>query len=171
MHGIIHAILALLHFDLCRAADADDRDAAREFGEPLLELLAVVIGGGLLNLCLDLSNACLDIALLTGTADDRGVLLIDHHFLSPAEHIDGNVLELDAEVGGDHGAGSKDRDVLEHRLATIAEAWCLDGRDFEAATKLVDHEGRKRLALYILGNDKQRLSGLYHRLKERQQLL
>ena len=39
MHGIIDAILALLHFDLCRAADADDRDAAREFGEPFLELL------------------------------------------------------------------------------------------------------------------------------------
>src|SRR6202043_2072854 len=105
------------------------------------------------------------------TADDRGVLLVDHHLLGLAEHIDGDVLELDAEVGGDHGAGRKDRDVLEHRLATIAEAWCLDGRDLEAAAQLVDYEGRKRLALYILGNDEQRLSGLYHCLKERQQLL
>src|SRR6476661_5374033 len=132
MHGIIDAILALLHLDLCRPADTDHRDAAREFGEPLLELLAIVIRGGLLDLCLDLSNACLDIALLAGTADDRGVLLVDHHLLGLAEHIDGDVLELDAEVGGDHGAGSKDRNVLEHRLPTIAEAWCLDGRDLEA---------------------------------------
>src|SRR3984893_13073686 len=47
VHGIIDAILALLHLDLRRAADADNRGAAREFGEPLLELLTVVIGGGL----------------------------------------------------------------------------------------------------------------------------
>ena len=40
MHGIIDAILALLHLDLCRAADADHRDAAGEFGQPLLQLLA-----------------------------------------------------------------------------------------------------------------------------------
>src|SRR3984885_1778509 len=153
MHSVVHPILALLHFDLCSAADADYRDAAREFCEPLLELLPIVIRGGLLDLCLDLSNACLDFVLLAGTADDCGVLLIDHHFLSPAEHIDGDVLELDAEIGGDHGASTKDCDVLKHRLATIAEAGRLDGRDLEAAAQLVDHEGRKRLALHVLSND------------------
>src|ERR1700720_793981 len=119
VHGIIDAILALLHLDLRSTADADDRDAAREFGEPLLELLAVVIGGGLLDLCLDLGNPRLDIALLTGTADDRSVLLLDHHLLGAAEHIDSDVLELDAEIGRDHGAGSKYCDILEHRLAAI----------------------------------------------------
>ena len=101
MHGIIDAILALLHLDLRRAADADYRDAAREFGQPLLELLAIVIRGGLLDLCLDLSNACLDFGLLAGAADDRGVLLVDHHLLGLAEHGERNVLELDAEIGGD----------------------------------------------------------------------
>ena len=43
--------------------------------------------------------------------------------------------------------GGEDRDILKHRLATIAEAGCLDGRDLEAATQLVDHEGRKRLKI------------------------
>src|SRR6185312_4344706 len=60
VHGIIHAILALLHFDLRRAADADHRDAAREFCQPFLELLAIVIRGGFLDLRLDLGNTPLD---------------------------------------------------------------------------------------------------------------
>ena len=54
VHGVIHAVLALLHLDLGRAADADHRDAARELGETLLQLLAVVVRGGLLDLRLDL---------------------------------------------------------------------------------------------------------------------
>ena len=50
VHGIIHAVLALLHLDFGGAADADDGNAARELGEALLQLLAVVVGGGLLDL-------------------------------------------------------------------------------------------------------------------------
>src|SRR6185295_11047511 len=42
MHRVIHAILALLDLDLRRAADADHRDAARELGQTLLQLLTVV---------------------------------------------------------------------------------------------------------------------------------
>src|SRR5262249_13225232 len=49
MHRVIDAILALLPLDLGGAADADHRDAARELGKPLLQLLAVVVGGGLLD--------------------------------------------------------------------------------------------------------------------------
>src|SRR5436190_679300 len=41
VHRIVHAVLALLHLDLGRAADADHRDAARELGETLLQLLTV----------------------------------------------------------------------------------------------------------------------------------
>jgi hypothetical protein len=36
--------------------------------------------------------------------------------------IDCYVLELNAEVGGDHGAARKDGNILEHCLAAIAEA-------------------------------------------------
>src|SRR5262249_23467242 len=75
VHGVIHAVLALLHLDLGRAADADHRDAARELGETLLELLAVVVRGRLLDLRLDLGDARLDVGLLAGAVDDRRVLL------------------------------------------------------------------------------------------------
>jgi hypothetical protein len=49
--------------DFGGAADADNRDAAGELCQPLLQLLAVVVGGGLLNLRLDLGNAGLNVRL------------------------------------------------------------------------------------------------------------
>src|SRR3712207_8440235 len=47
--GVVDAVLLLLDLNLSRAADADHGDAARELGEALLELLAVVVRGGLLR--------------------------------------------------------------------------------------------------------------------------
>ena len=80
-------------------------------------------------------------------------------------------LELDPELLGDELAASEDRDVLEHRLAAIAEARRLHRRDLEAAAQLVDDEGRERLALDVLGDDQQRLARLHHRLEHRQHRL
>jgi hypothetical protein len=41
--GILDAVLALLELDLGGRADLDDRDAAGQLGQPLLQLLAVVV--------------------------------------------------------------------------------------------------------------------------------
>jgi hypothetical protein len=178
VEGVVDAVLLLLHLDLGRAADADHRDAARELGQALLELLTVVVRGGLLDLRLDLRHATLDGLLVAGAVDDRGVLLLDAHPLGAAEHLERHVLELDAEVFGDRLTGGQRRDVLEHGLAAIAEARRLDGRDLEAAAELVDDEGRQSLTLDVLGDDQERLAGLndglehrQHRLERRQLLL
>ena len=93
------------------------------------------------------------------------------HLLGAAEHRDGHVLELDAEIFGDQLAAGEDRDVLEHRLAAIAEARRLHRRDLEAAAQLVDHERRERFAFDVLGNDQQRLARLHHRFEHRQHRL
>ena len=166
---VVDAVLLFLHFDFGRAADADHRDAARELGETLLELLTVVVRGGLLDLRLDLGDAGLDVLLLAGAVDDRGVLLLDAHPLGAAEHGERHVLELDAEVFRDHLAAGEDGDVFEHGLAAIAEARRLDGRDLQAAAQLVDDERGERLALDVLGDDEQRLAGLHDGLEDRQQ--
>src|SRR5262249_20961878 len=171
VHRVIDAILSLLHLGLGRAADADYSNAARELGQPLLQLFAVVVGGGLLDLRLDLGNACLNVGLLACTVDDRRVLLIDHDFLGAAKHVDGDVLELDAEVFTDRLPTGQDGDVLQHGLAAIAEPGRLHRRDLQAAAQLVDDERGKRLAFDVLGHDEQRLAGLYDRFKQRQQLL
>src|SRR5262245_52504414 len=171
VHRVINAILALLHLDLGRAADADHRDAAGELGQTLLQLLAVVVRGGFLDLRLDLLNASLDVGLLAGTVDDGGVLLVDHHLLGAAGHREVDVLELDAEVFRDRLAAGQDRDVLQHGLAAIAEARRLDGGDLQAATQAVDDEGGEGFAFDVFSDDDQRLAGLHHGLEQRQQLV
>ena len=91
--------------------------------------------------------------------------------LGAAEHVERDVLELDAEILGDHLAAGQDRDVLEHRLAAIAEARRLHRRHLQAAAQLVDDQRRQRLALDVLGDDQERLADLHHGLEDRQQRL
>ena len=114
------------------AADLDHGDAAGELGQPLLQLLAVVVGGGVLDLLPDLGDARLDVGLLAGAVDDGRVVLGDDHLLGAAEHVERDVLELDAEILGDHLAAGEHGDVLQHGLAAVAEAGRLDGGDLQA---------------------------------------
>ncbi|MCC2664390.1 MAG: hypothetical protein K0S35_2312 [Geminicoccaceae bacterium] len=81
------------------------------------------------------------------------------------------MLELDAEVLADHLAAGQDRDVLEHRLAPVAEARRLDRGHLQAAAQLVDHERGERLALDVLGDDQERPAGLDDLLEHRQERL
>src|SRR5947208_10149476 len=171
LHRVIHAILALPHLDFGRAADADHRDAARELGQTLLQLLTVVVRGGFLDLRPDLLHARLDVGLLAGAADDGGVFLVDHHLLGATEHLQGDVLELDAEIFRDRLTTGQNGDVLQHGLAAIAEARSLDGRDLEAATQTVDDEGSEGFAFDVFRDDDQRLAGLHHGFEQRQQLV
>src|SRR5262249_28679864 len=82
MHGILNAILALLPLDFRGAADADHCNTTCELGQPLLQLLTVIVGRGLLDLRLDLGDTRLNVGLLACTAHDRGVLLLDCHLLA-----------------------------------------------------------------------------------------
>ena len=45
-HRVLDAVLALLELDLGRGTDLDHRNAAGQLGQPLLQLLAVVVGVG-----------------------------------------------------------------------------------------------------------------------------
>src|SRR4029077_18330004 len=117
---------------------------------------------------LDLGDARFDVLPLAGAVDDRGLFLLDHDLLGAAEHRQGDTLKLDAEVFRDELAATEDRDVLEYRLAAIAEARSLYSRDLEAAAQLVDDERGNGLALDILRDDHERLARLDHRFEQRQ---
>src|SRR5262249_58712216 len=108
--------------DLGGAADLDHGHAAGELCQPLLQFFAIVVGGGLLDLRLDLADPGLDVLLLAGALDDRGVLFVDHDLAGAAEHVDRDALELHAELVGDQLAAGEDRDVLQHGLAAGAAA-------------------------------------------------
>jgi hypothetical protein len=84
------------------------------------------------------------------------VSLVIETLLGAAEHVQGHVFQLDAEVFGDHLAAGQDGDVFQHGLAAVAEARSLDGSNLEAATQLVDHEGGQRFAFNVFRDDQQR---------------
>jgi hypothetical protein len=70
-------VLFLLHLRLGGSADLDDRDAAGELRQPLLQLLAIEVGIGVLDLRLQLLDPRLDRVCLTSTVDDRRRVLVD----------------------------------------------------------------------------------------------
>src|SRR6185312_2258164 len=168
---VVHAVLLFLHLDFGRAADADHRNAAGQLRQAFLQLLLVVVRRGLFDLRLDLRDAGLDVLLAARTVDDRGVVLVDANLLGRAQHVQLDVLELDAEVFADHLAAGDDRDVFQHGLAAIAEAWRLDGSNLETTTQLVDDQRRQRLTLDLFGDDDERTSALHDRFEDREKVL
>ena len=109
MHGVLDAGLLLLHLGLGGRTDLDDGDAADELREPLLQLLAVVVRGGLLDLGADLLDAALDrLAACRAPSYDRRVVLVDDDLLASPRSSQLDVLELDAEVLGDELAAGED---------------------------------------------------------------
>src|SRR3546814_19728161 len=77
----------------------------------------------------------------------------------------------DAEIVGDHLAAGDDSNVLQHRLAAVAEARRLHGGDLEAAPKLVDDQGGESLSLDIFRDDEQRPARLDDGFQHRQDRL
>src|SRR5207248_3048868 len=168
---VLDAGLLLLHLRLGGRADVDHRHAADQLGQALLQLLAVVVRGGLLDLRPDLLHARLDIALLAGPVDEGGVVLADRYALGAPEVLQGDALQLDAEVLGDHASTGQRGDVLEHGLAAVAEARRLDRAGIQRPAQLVDDQRGQGLTLDLLGDDEQRLAGPGHLLEQRQEAL
>src|SRR6478672_2791421 len=171
MHRVINAILALPDLDFGRAADADHRDATRELGQTLLQLLTVVVRGGFLDLRLDLIDPCLDVGLLAGPADDRRILLVDHYLLGATEHGERDVLHLDAEIFRDRLTTGQNCDVLQHGLAAIAEARSLHSGNLEAATQAVDDKSGESLAFDVFRDNYKRLAALNNGFQQRKQFI
>ena len=119
---------------------------------------------------LDLADPAVDLVVVAAAVDDRGVVLGDDDAAGRAEHLEADLVELEADLLGDDLAAGEDGDVLEHRLAAVAEAGRLDGDDVERAADLVDDQRRQRLAVDVLGDDEQRLAGLDDLLQQRQQV-
>ena len=87
------------------------------------------------------------------------------------ELVNSCVLELKTEVRGDHCAACEGSDILEHILASVAEARCLDSNTCEGAAELVEYESCERLTLNVLGDDKELSAGLYDSFEKRQDFL
>src|SRR5262249_17012883 len=112
MHRVLDSGFFLLQLGLGSSAHPDNCDAADQLGEPLLELLPVIVRGGVFDLGADLLNAALDLGLFAVALNDGGVVFIDHNLLGPAEVFGLDAFQLDAEVLGDGLAAGQDGYIL-----------------------------------------------------------
>src|SRR5688500_15186207 len=165
---VFDAGLLLFHFDLGGSADLDHGNTAGELRNTLLELLFVVVRRGFFSLLTDRLDARLDVRGLAGAVDDRGVFLLDDDLLGIAEIVQRGLLELQTDFIGDDRAAREDRDVLQHGLATIAEARRLHGGDLQDSTDVVHDERREGFALDVFGDHEQRTARLRDAFEHRQ---
>ena len=163
-------MLLLLELDLGVSADLDHDDTAGKLGEALLELLAVPIRVGALDLLADLRDAIGHGLLVARAVHDRGVILRDDDAARVAKHLEADLVELEPDLGSDHLGAREDRDVLQDRLAAIAESGSLHSARGKGAADAIDDEGRQGLAIDVLGDDEQRLAGLRSLLEHGQEL-
>ncbi len=169
--SVLDTVLLLLELHLGGGADLNDSHTPGHLGEALLELLAVPVGVGVIDLRLDLVDAALHVGGAASTLDDGAVVLGDHHLAGRAHQRQVDRVELQPDLFGHDLAAREDRHVLQHCLAALAEPGRLDGNRVESATDLVHHERGKGLTLHVLGDDQHGFAGLHHLLEHRQQVL
>ena len=116
------------------------------------------------------ADAALDRVGVAGAVDDDGVFLADFDALGATQILQGGFFQDQTDFFGDHGAAGEDGHVFQHRLATVAEARCLDGAGLQDAADVVDHQGGQRFAVDVFSDDHQRLAGLGDLLQHGQQV-
>ena len=109
--------------------------------------------------------------MLTRTVHNGRLVLGRDELAGAAEHVEAGALQLETDLLADDLATGEDGDVLQHGLAAVTEAGCLDGDRLERATDLVDDQRGEGLALDVLGDDRERLARLHDLLEDRQQVL
>ena len=171
VHGVLDSSLLLFHFRLGRRANSDNGYSTDQFRQPLLQLLAVVVAGGLTDLDANFLHPAFDVGVLGFAFDEGGVLLVNGDLLGLSEILHLHVLELDAKIFGDRLPAGERCNVLQHGLAAIAESRRLYRSNLQGPTQLVDNKSRKGLSLDVLCDDKQRLATLGDLLKQREDVL
>ena len=167
MQRIVNAVLLFLDFDLSGTANLDHGHTACQLGQSFLQLLPIVVGGGVIDLDLELSHTSLDGILVTSTVDDGGVVLVDLDALGTAQLSDGGLLQLEAQVFADHCTTRESGNVIQHGLAAITKARSFHSSNLDDAPQLVHNQSGQCFALDVLCDDQQRLASLYHRFQHR----
>src|SRR5690606_13267136 len=116
----------------------------------------------------DLLDAGLDFRLVTSAVDHSGVFLGDGNTLGSTQIVQGSAVQGQTDFFGNHGATSQDRQILQHGLATVAEARRLDSSHFHDTAHVVHNQSGKRFAFHVFSDDQQGLAGLGNGFQDRQ---
>ncbi len=169
MQRVFYAVLLLFHFHFGSSANLDHGNTASQLGQTLLQLLTVVVGRSVFNLLADLVNASFDISLGASAVNNSGVVFVDLHALGLTQVLQGSGFQAQAHFFADHGTTGQDGDVLQHGLATVAEARCLHSSNLDDAAHVVDNQSRQRFAFNVFCHDHQRTTSLGNGFQNRQQ--
>ena len=169
--GVLDAVLALLELDLGGRADADDADAAGQLGQPLLQLLAVPVRVGVLDLAADLADPVLDRVALRRR---RRSTVVSSLVTTTRRAVPSTSSPTWSSLRPTSGATTWPP-VSTARSSSIAlrrspKPGALTATEVNRPADLVDDQGRERLAVDVLGDDQQRLAGLGDLLQQRQQV-
>ena len=140
-HGVLNAVLALLQFHLGGSTNLDHCHAAGQLSQAFLQLLAVVLGVGVVNLSADLVHAAFDLLGVASAFDDGGIVFGHHDLAGAAQHRQVSGFEGQANFFGDDLTTGEDGNVLQLCLAALTKARSFDGHGLEGAADLVHHEG------------------------------
>ena len=156
---VLDARLLLLHLGLGRRADLDHRDAAGELREALLELLAVVVGGGLLDLRADL-GACGPRSPSSPRAVDRSWCCPcrSRRFLARPRSLSVTFSSLRPSSSAITWPPVRIAMSSSIALRRSPKPGAFTAAHVQRAAELVHDERRERLALDVLGDDQQRLA-------------
>jgi hypothetical protein len=171
MKSVLYTSLLLFHLNFSSSTNMDNCYTANELSETLLELLTIVVRGGVLDLSANLANSALDVILLASSVDDGGVILVNNDALSLTTVSKSDVLKLDAKLLSDATSASEDSDILKHRLTTITEAWSLNSTYVKHSADSVNNEGSESLTFDIFSDDKKWLTSLSNLLENREEVL
>ena len=167
MQCIFNASFLLFHFDFSCSTNLDDSNTTGELGNALLQLFFVVVRRRILNLAANLLNAAMNIFTLASTIDDRGVFLGDLDLLGLTKIIQRSLLERQTNFFGDDLATGQDCDVLQHSLATVTEARCLNSCNLDDATNVINDQRRQRFTFNVFSDDDERTTRLGNGLQDR----
>ena len=168
VHRVLDARLLLLHLGLGGRTDLDDGDAADELRQPLLQLLAVVVRGRVLDLRADLLRrglrwptarrapstiVVLSLSIVTFFALPRSSILMFSSLMPRSSVM----------------ARPPVRIAMSSSMALrrSPKPGRLDGRDLQRAAQLVDDERRERFAIDVFRDDDERTAAARHLLEQR----
>ena len=163
VHGIFNAQLPFLQFGFGGRAHFNYSHATDQAGDPLLQLFGVVVAVGGGQFVLELLHTRGNGGLICPIArHDRGRVLGDRHLLGISQNAGITGFELRARFFAHHLAIDHEGDIFEHELAALAKARSFHSGHVQHAPQFVDHQGGKRVAFNILGNDQQRFAIAHH---------
>mmetsp|Transcript_9899 Transcript_9899/g.32724 ORF Transcript_9899/g.32724 Transcript_9899/m.32724 type:complete len:223 (+) Transcript_9899:645-1313(+) len=170
--GILDAQLPVLQLGFRRRADFDHGDAAAELGDSLRDLLRVVDGVGFRELLFELRDADVNLVSRRRVCDYGGGVVCDCYFPGVPEAVHGRGAGSEAEVAREERRAGDDGDVLQKRLASLAEPGGFNRGDVQDASDFVHHQCGEGFAGDVFGDDQKRVPAVLRNLfQNRDQVL